>query len=117
MATLTGSRGPLSSRILPEVLRTVTGASLLVTYQPIGTPLLHPIRIAKFTNITTEVVFLSWDGINDNEILNIGESFTLQVSTNRESSLPFDIAQGTQFYVRAAAAGTGNLYISCYYGA
>lgn len=105
----------LSTTILPDTIRSIDTASLAGSYLPIGTALTHGGRILKFTNLSNVTVTISWDGINDNEILATNTSIILDVSAARENSNYLEVQNGTQFYAKSAA-GVGLFYISVYYG-
>lgn len=107
--------GSLSTAMYPETLRSIASASVSATYAAVGTPLAHPIRIIRFTNASTHDVTISWDGATDHEYVASGTSLLIDVSTNKEAALAFDIPQNTQFYVKGTA-GTGTIYISAYFG-
>lgn len=110
------SGGPLATKILPDAIRSIDSATFTGSYQAVGTKLTNPTRIIKFTNNSTVLVTVSWDGTNDHEILPAGSFVLLDVSSDRETSNIFEIGANTQFYVKGAA-GTGLVYISTYYGA
>lgn len=105
----------LSTVILPDTLRSIDTATLAGSYLPIGTVLTNGGRILRFTNLSNVTVTVSWDGINDNEILAAGTSFLLDVSAARENANYLEVQNGTQFYAKSAA-GVGLFYISVYYG-
>lgn len=107
--------GALSTVILPDPIRTINSATFTGSYQTVGTPTTKTMRIVKFTNLSNVTVTLSWDGVNDHEILPANSFDLFDVAGNRESSDIFEVQIGTQFYAKGSA-GTGNFYISCYYG-
>lgn len=106
----------LSTIIYPDVLRIISAAGFNGTFQAVGTPLTHATRVIKFQNYTNVPVAISWDGTTTHEFLPPNSFLLLDVSTNKENALTFGIAQNTQFYVLGTAAGTGDFYISSYYG-
>jgi len=108
--------GSLSSRLYPEPLRSVAASTFSGAYVTLGTPFVHSIRIMKLTNNANVDVTVSWDGINDHEYLPAGSFLLLDVATNKEASVTFEIAQNTQLSVKGSA-GTGSVYLSAYYGA
>lgn len=110
------SDSPLSSRLYPEVLRSINSATFTGSFQAVGTPLTHSIRIIKFTNNSSVLVTVSWDGVNAHEALPAGSFLLIDVAANREMSQSFEIANGTQFYA-SGTASTGLFYISAYFGA
>jgi glycine cleavage system aminomethyltransferase T len=107
--------GSLSNAMYPEALRSIASTAVSATYAAVGTPLIHPIRIIRFTNASTHDITISWDGTTDHEYVVSGTSLLIDISTNREAAQVFDISQNTQFYVKGTT-GTGNIYISAYYG-
>lgn len=108
--------GALSTIILPDVLRSIDATTFNGALQPVGGPLTHSARIIRFLNDTNMGCFLSWDGTTICEYLPPGSFLLLDTAANKENSQVFDIQAGTQFYVNGMAAGTGNFYISNYYG-
>ncbi len=107
--------GSLSTVLLPETLRSIDSATFTGSYQAVGTQLTHPVRIVKFTNLSTINCTISWDGLVDAEILPANGFVLLDITGARELSGIMDIQIGTQFYVKGSA-GVGLVYISCYYG-
>jgi hypothetical protein len=107
--------GSLSTALYPEPLRLIDSSTLAGVYAPVGSPFLHPIRIMKITNNSDVDVTVSWDGSTDHEIVVAGSFLLLDVSTNKEAALAFEISQNTQISVKGAS-GTGNIYLSAYYG-
>lgn len=107
--------GGLSTVLYPDVLRSFASASVSSSYQAVGTAFSYPVRIMKITNNSTQDVTVSWDGLVDHEYIPAGSFLLLDVSANRETSLIFDIAKGTQILIKGTA-GTGNIYVSTYFG-
>jgi hypothetical protein len=105
----------LSTVLLPDPVRTIDSSTFTGNYMAVGTPLANGARIIKFTNISSSQVTLSWDGINDNEILPANSFVLLDISAARENVQYMEIKQGTQFYAKGAS-GTGLFIISVYYG-
>lgn len=107
--------GALSTKILPDTIRSIDSSTFTGSYQAVGTKLTHRTRIVKFTNNSTKDVTLSWDGTTDHEFLPAGSFMLIDVSSDRETSNIFEIGANTQFYVKGSA-GAGLFYISTYYG-
>lgn len=107
--------GALSTVIVPDVLRSIEATTFTGNFLPIGTPLAYSMRIIKFQNFTNQTVFISWDGVNENDVLPPGAFTLLDISANKENAVYLEIEKGTQFYVQANA-GTGFFYITCLYG-
>ena len=95
--------GSLSTALYPETLRSIDSSTFSGSYQAVGTPFLHPIRLMKLTNNSNVDVTVSWDGATDHEILIAGSFLLIDVATNKEASLAFDISQNTQISVKGAA--------------
>jgi hypothetical protein len=108
--------GALSTKVLPDTIRSIDSATFTGSYQAVGTKLTYPTRIIKFTNNSTVLATLSWDGTNDHEVLPAGSFVLLDVSSDKETAGIFEVGANTQFYVKGSA-GTGLFYISTYYGA
>lgn len=105
----------LSTVLIPDTLRSIDSATFTGNYQAVGAALSNGARIVKFTNNSSVQITISWDGINDNEILPANSFLLLDISANRENTCYLEIKVGTQFYAKGAS-GTGSLYISVYYG-
>lgn len=101
-------------RIFPETLRSANASTFTGSYQALGSPLGHSIRLVKWTNTSNVDVTISWDGINDHEILPANSFVLLDVSSNREVSNQWEIQNGLQFYIKAAV-GVGSVYMSAYF--
>ena len=113
------SSSNLSSRILPETVRTLAAAAVVAGYTAVGTALTNASRVLVFQNLTDFSVMFSWDGINDHIALPAGGQFVLDVAANKtDVSGVFNAAAGTVFYVkRIGVPTTGAVYISTFYGA
>lgn len=104
----------LSQNLYPNPLKSIDSATFTGSYQALGTALENSCRIVKFTNTSTVNVTVSWDGINDHEILPLGGFLLLDVSANKEKADICEIPKGTQFLVKGSA-GTGLVYLSSYF--
>lgn len=105
----------LSTVIYPEPIREISATTFNGTFLPVGTPLVNPCRLIRFLNNTNVAVSISWDGINTHDFLPAGSFLLLDIASNKENAVSFDIQAGTQFYV-AGLTGTGNFFISNYFG-
>lgn len=104
----------MGNRLYPNPLKSRDSATFTGSYQTLGTVLEHPCRLVKLTNNSTVFITISWDGINDHEVLPAGSFLLIDVSSNRQVSEIYDIAEGTQFLVKGSA-GTGSVYLSSYF--
>lgn len=105
----------LSTVLLPDPIRSIDSATFTGNYQAVGTPLANGGRIVKFTNLANVTATLSWDGVNDVEVLPANSFVLIDVSASRENSQYIEIRKGTQFYVKGSS-GSGSFFISVYYG-
>lgn len=105
----------LSTVLLPDAIRSIDSATFTGNYQTVGTVLTRGARIIKFTNLSNVTVTLSWDGVNDHEILPTNSFVLIDVSGAKENAQFLEVQMGTQFYAKGSA-GTGSFYISVYYG-
>lgn len=102
--------------LVPEALRT-NSVAIDGTYRVIGSPLTHPVRYIKFQNLSTQSVYISWNGIHDHMILPANSFDVIDIATNKQKTDAGFISKGTQFWVRqVGAAPVGNVYISVLYG-
>lgn len=117
----------LSLKIFPEILRSLTAASIAGspgTYLSIKTSgnvagLVNPCRIVEFLNATDQPVFISWDGVNDHMVVPAQGFVLLDISTNKaEVGGAFNIALGQVFYAKAVSTqpSTGAVYVMAFYG-
>lgn len=100
--------------ILPEALRSIDSATFTGVYQTIGIPLAHPCSLVKLVNNSTVLVTISWDGINDHDILPPNSFVLYDIQSNHAQFNGLYIRQGIQFYVKGAA-GVGLVYLTVLY--
>lgn len=105
----------LSTVLLPDPVRSIDSSTFTGNYQSVGTPLANGARIVKFTNLSSVMVTLSWDGVHDNEILPANSFVLLDISGARENAEFLEIQGNTQFYAKGSS-GSGLFIISVYYG-
>ena len=101
-------------------VRQVALASLTGSYQPLGVPLDHAMRVLHFINNTNGDVMISFDGTTDNVPL-LAESFALyDLTSDQDSNEMFRYQLGTQIYVKYITAPTlpadGAVYLVAVYG-
>lgn len=101
-------------RLLPEALRS-RAAPFSGSYQAIGTPITNQSRIIKLTNTSDVEVLISWNGMDDHEIIPSGGFLLLDCSSNAANPGILVAAAGTQFYAKGTAGTTGSVYLSTYY--
>lgn len=106
-----------SNSVKAIVLTNIASSTLTSSYKPINASGLdQPCFTIRITNNSSNDVTISYDGINDNEIvLKSGGIFDSNSQTN---SLPNNKVamwnKGKVIYIKGTA-GTGNIYLSGYY--
>lgn len=101
-----------------DTLRTLANGSIGATFAAVGTPFAFPARIICFTNTTNTDMIFSTDTTTDRLIVPAGSFKLFDVTTNHRpvNQDDFCFANGTQWYVRyAAAPNTGSVYIEVVY--
>lgn len=101
-------------QILPENLRSIDSATFTGVYQAVGPVLAHPASLVKFVNNSNVTVLISWDGINDNDVIPANSFALYDIEANHSTYNECSIRKGTQFYVKAAV-GIGLVYITVLY--
>lgn len=99
-----------------DTLRSIGFASISGTYATVGTPFSHPMRLVKFVNITDGNLTISFDGVNDNDIIPAGGFALYDLTTNK--ILPdttFVFQEGTQVFIKGTVT-TGNFYVVAIFG-
>ena len=104
----------LNTRATIDTLRTQDSSTLTGSYQAFGSIVTHQMRLIKITNDSNKLVFISIDGINDNEVLPASSFLLIDFAANRETGNAWELPANTQFYVKGTA-GTGFIYLSVYY--
>lgn len=106
--------------VLPEALRVLGFSSIASTYTAIGTALLNPAHIITLQNTTNQLLYFSWDGVTDHQMLPSNAQLVLDVSSNLVFNAgAFLVAKGTTLYVRYpsdTAPTSGGVYFSSFYG-
>lgn len=109
-------------RLLPEDLRSISSGTFTGTYQTLGTPLDHEIRLLKFVNNSNVDVTVSWNGTDDHDFLPASSAVIYDVTANKSAISgvgQLNIAAQTQFYVSGSAGGgnAGSVYLIALYAA
>ena len=104
----------MTNKFFPEPIRSIDSATFTGSYQALGTVLTNPGILAKFVNNSDVTVTVSWDGINDHDIVPPSNFCLYDVTANSQTDEGIQIEQGTQFYVKGSA-GTGLFYLVDFY--
>ena len=97
-----------------EPIRRVASSTLSGTYSTVGTPLTNASRSLIMCNNTTQLVTISFDGINDHIDFVAGATLILDIAALKQLTNACWRAQGTQFWAKGTA-GTGNFCITSFY--
>lgn len=103
--------------IAPIPLRFRAGALLNNNLTQVGTPLPEACVMLILTNQTNQLLFISFDGVTDHEVLLAGEVKPLFAQMNNQPQNYRALwPLNTRIFVRSpGGVGTGALYISGYY--
>ena len=72
--------------------------------------------IIKIVNDSDRDVLISYDGVTDHDYVPLGDKLELNLQANSQpNGYASSMAQGTVFYVRGLAGGTGYIYLVGYY--
>lgn len=106
-------------RLVPEPVRELGFASIGATYMGIGTEIDNPVRILRMQNLTNELLYFSYDGVNNHEVLASESFLLLDITTNKTREQGYFLAEGTRIYVKqhTNAPTSGSVYVTVYYGA
>ena len=105
-----------TNQLLYEPLRSIDSATFTGSYQNIGTPLAHPGAVIKFINLSSVVVTVSVDGVNDHDVIPVNSFVLYDVSSNSppQASNGIFVPQNTQYSVKGASS-TGLVYLMVQY--
>jgi len=81
------------------------------TYQTLGSSLSSPAVLVKIVNNSDTDIDVSIDGSTDHDFCPSDSFFLYDLRTNAGRFYDFVFPVGTQFYIKGAAAGTGDVYL------
>lgn len=102
------------AQLLPETLRSIDSATFTGSFQAVGAVLAHPASLVKFVNNSNVTVIISWDGVNDHDVIPANSFALYDIEANHSTYNELCVRQGTQFWMRAVA-GIGLVYITVLY--
>jgi len=108
----------LAKKLLFEPARSLAFGSVGAAYMGIGTAFDKPIRLIILQNLTDEVIWLSFDGIEDHIPLASISYIILDVTANKATEEGWFIGEGTRVYAKklSGAPSSGAVYVSACYG-
>lgn len=103
--------------MLPVSLGTLAASSLSTSYAAINSSgLSQACAIIRIINNSNQDITISYDGTNDHDFVPKTTSVNLYFqSSSQPNNMVAKLAKGTVVYAKAAASGTGNVYVSGYY--
>lgn len=106
-----------------DVLRVVNYLLITTSYTAFGSPLSHAMRLLDFQNDTDALIYISFDGINDNIALIPGSFRVYDVTSDQDTNEKFRYEKGTQIFLKYTGTAptnnpnfTNNCYMSAFYG-
>lgn len=106
-------------RIYPDSIaeRQKNSTAFTGAYQKLGGPLLFASPLMKFVNNSNVDVFVSWDGVTDNDIIPAGGFALYDFSSDAGTIRGLFAPKNTQFWVKGAATATnsGIFYLVVFY--
>lgn len=107
-----------SKRVYPETARSLAFGAIGAAYAGIGTALENPSRMLLIQNLTDEILWFSFNGVDDHFPINSNVSMVLDVTANAAIAQGFFVAEGQRIYVkRLNVPTTGSVYVTSFYGA
>ncbi len=109
--------GILGKKAVFETLRSIDSATFIGTYQNLGVPLVHPCVLLKVVNNSTSLVTVTYNGIDDQDIVPAGSFYLYDFGSDAQSTsgdLRMALPAGTQVQVKGSA-GTGSVYLVVVY--
>lgn len=109
--------GIISTRTLPETIRSWGFGIIGAAYDLIETPLDFPSIQMILTNTTDVDLLLSYDGVNDHLFIASGETIQLQYAVNACGDNGMFVAKLTGIYVKdnGVAPGEGAIWLMTFY--
>jgi len=101
-----------------DSLRSVIFSDITAMYTELGISLGHPMRLLHFVNNTNALIYISFDGINDNLVLPPLTFLLWDLTTNKDIDESFRYQKGTQLQLKyvGSAAISGSVYAMALYG-
>lgn len=101
-----------------DAYRSIAAASITGSYQTLGTPLGHSVRIFRLLNNTDADIKISVDTTNDNFYLPAASFLLFDIAANDDADDSFRVSHNTQFYIKYASGAptTGNFVLENIYG-
>lgn len=109
-----------SVKIRYENLRSIAFGGISGVYAGVGAAFANPVRLLKITNVTDADIIISFDGVNDKDIVASNTAWIHDYGSNKaDTGGALDQSQGERVYVRQASAAptVGSVYVTVIYAA
>lgn len=109
-----------SVRVRFETLRSLSFGGISAVYAGVGLPFSNPIRILKVTNLTNENLLVSFNGIDDMDVVAANGFFLYDYGTNKSDAAGLlEQPVGDRVYVKSEDADPtlGSVYVTIIYAA
>ena len=107
-----------SVRAQYEPLRSTAFNAITTLYEGVGTPFANPVRILKVTNLTDQDILVSFNVVDDHDIVAANGFFFYDYTSNKSSSGGvLEQPKGNRIYIKAEGVlpTVGNLYVTVVY--
>jgi hypothetical protein len=107
-----------SSRIEFEDLRSLAFGGISGTYAAVGLPFANPIRLLKISNFTDANLLISFNGIDNKDVVAANGFCLYDYCSNRAEQAGYlDQPAGKRLYVKqeSGAATSGSVYVTVIY--
>ena len=104
-------------RMVADTLRSSAFGAIGAGYTAIGNVFDFPMRIVAIRNLTNEDLLISFNGVDDHDIVPEESGIILDFCANNANSSSAFIAKGTTVYVKhnGVAPTSGAIYVSAYF--
>ena|ERR1700679_3903821 len=101
-----------------DILRIIQEGSITTSYTDLGSSFGHPMRILNFKNNTDGIIYVSFDGVNDNLDFPPHTFQLYDLTSDQDFDEKFRFSTGTQIFVKyvGTAPTTGYFSLSAIYG-
>ena len=105
-------------RMVADILRSTSFGVIGAGYVPIGAVFMHQMRIISIKNLTNANLLISFDGIEDNDIVPLSAGVVYDFCANKTGVSGALMSIGTTIYVKddGVAPTSGAIYLTCFYG-
>jgi len=107
-----------SAKARYETLRSIAYTGISGTYAIVGTPFENPVRVLKVNNFTDANMIISFNGVDDMDVVAANSAYVLDFCTNKsEKAGLLEQPAGNGLYVKkeSASPSKDNFYVTVIY--